>query len=61
MKEQTEPWVVKAEENLKAATILFESGDFPSAVVCFHAQQAAEKYLKAFLQKITLSSGELMI
>jgi len=49
MKEQTEPWVLKAEEDLKAAVILFESGDFPSAVVCFHAQQVAEKYLKAFL------------
>jgi HEPN domain-containing protein len=49
MKEATEPWIVKAEEDLKAAMILFDSGDFPSAVVCFHAQQAVEKYLKAFL------------
>jgi len=49
MKEQTEPWIVKAEEDLKAATILIESGDYPSAVVCFHAQQVVEKYLKAYL------------
>jgi len=49
MKEETEPWIVKAEEDMKAAMILFNSGDFPSAVVCFHAQQAIEKYLKAFL------------
>jgi HEPN domain-containing protein len=49
MKEATEPWITKAEEDLKAAMILFESGDFPSAVVCFHAQQVVEKYLKAYL------------
>jgi HEPN domain-containing protein len=49
MKEATEPWIIKAEEDLKAAGILFDSGDFPSVVVCFHAQQAVEKYLKAYL------------
>jgi HEPN domain-containing protein len=44
-----EAWMGKAEEdrlcirnNLAAATV-------PWAVVCFHAQQAVEKYLKAFL------------
>lgn len=46
MNEATEPWVIKAEEDLKAAWILFESNDFPSSVVCFHAQQAVEKFLK---------------
>lgn len=49
MNEATEPWILKAEEDIKAGKILLESGDYPSAVVCFHAQQAVEKYLKAFL------------
>ena len=42
-------WLDKAEEDLKAAEILLEGGleDFDS--VGFHAQQAAEKFIKAVL------------
>ena len=42
-------WVHKAEQDLKAAEILFRRKPpllYPS---CFHSQQAGEKYLKAFL------------
>ena len=49
MNDAINPWIVKAEEDLTAAKILLDSGDFPSAVVCFHAQQAVEKYIKAYL------------
>ena len=41
-------WVAKAEEDLLAATRLMRDEPLAS-VVCFHCQQAAEKYLKALL------------
>jgi HEPN domain-containing protein len=43
-------WVRKAEGDLKAAAHLLKLGrECPTEVVCFHAQQCAEKYLKALL------------
>ena len=44
---KTREWVKKAESDLKAATILYEKGIYDYSL--FHSQQAAEKYLKAFL------------
>ena len=41
-------WILKAESDLKTLMILMDSGE-PLDTACFHAQQAAEKYLKAFL------------
>ena len=43
-------WLGKAEEDVLTMKILLESGrDFPASSVCFHAQQAVEKFLKSFL------------
>jgi HEPN domain-containing protein len=43
-------WLVKAENDLKAAAhVLKLKEDCPTDVVCFHAQQCVEKYLKAVL------------
>ena len=43
-------WVVKAEHDLKMAERgMTGSDDDPLDMVCFHAQQCAEKYLKAIL------------
>ena len=43
-------WVVKAEEDYEAARALVRKRKPNlSNAVCFHAQQCAEKYLKAFL------------
>ena len=42
-------WLGKAEQDLAAARVLFESGMEHYENVGFHAQQAAEKYVKAFL------------
>jgi HEPN domain-containing protein len=44
-------WLLKAEEDLNAAKSLITYGDSFSSTVCFHSQQAAEKYLKAFLTR----------
>ena len=41
-------WILKAESDLKNLMIMTESGEALDTA-CFHAQQAAEKYLKAFL------------
>jgi len=42
-------WLKKAESDLKTARILFDSKDIVTESICFHCQQAVEKYLKAFL------------
>ena len=42
--------MIKAEEDLTAAAQILKLGrTCPTAIVCFHAQQCAEKYLKAYL------------
>jgi HEPN domain-containing protein len=47
--EFTRDWIRKAEIDFKTAGHLCQSGDEFVEGVTFHAQQAAEKYLKAFL------------
>ncbi len=42
-------WLLKAEEDFNAAKSLLACGESFLSTVCFHSQQAAEKYLKAFL------------
>ena len=43
-------WVTKAESDLRAAAYLLEPRtERPTEAVCFHAQQCAEKYVKALL------------
>ena len=43
-------WIERAEEDLKNAEYTLTMGeDCPFGTVCFHAQQCAEKYLKALL------------
>ena len=44
------PWVQKAQNDIATAKHLAETmRPMPSEIICFHCQQAAEKYLKAFL------------
>ncbi len=52
MKRHTAQWVKKAEENINVARELAAQKPPPRNAVCFHCQQAAEKYLKALLQEI---------
>ncbi len=42
-------WIEKAEHDLLAADLIVGGKEVPWDMVAFHAQQAAEKYLKAFL------------
>jgi HEPN domain-containing protein len=55
MKRHTAQWVRKAEEDIEAARSLVAQAKPPRDIVCFHCQQAAEKYLKALLQARGLS------
>ncbi|NLA75595.1 MAG: HEPN domain-containing protein [Deltaproteobacteria bacterium] len=47
--EFTREWVRKAENDLTTAEHLFKGGNLYAYAITFHAQQAVEKFLKAFL------------
>lgn len=44
-----EKWFMKAENDLLSIQNNLAAVEVPADVCCFHAQQAAEKYLKAYL------------
>jgi HEPN domain-containing protein len=48
-KEIVRQWLAKAEQDMQASRTLLETGLPLFYPACFHAQQAAEKYLKALL------------
>jgi HEPN domain-containing protein len=52
MKQRTAQWVRKAEEDWETAKTLAAKRKPHRDAVCFHCQQAAEKYLKAQLQEV---------
>ena len=49
MKPLTSEWVEKAEGDMKVAEDQWQNKDPVYDAVCFHCQQCAEKYLKAWL------------
>lgn len=51
MKKRTEEWIRKAEDDRTIARREIQSDDSVWDGVCFHAQQCAEKYLKAVLEE----------
>ena len=52
MNELTDEWVAKAESDYDQAQLAMYAVEIPlTDGVCFHSQQCAEKYLKAFLQE----------
>jgi HEPN domain-containing protein len=64
MQKETQNWISKANKDLVTAGFALESVDGPLPVTtALHCQQAAEKYLKAFLQenKITFSRQHNLI
>src|SRR6059058_2375512 len=52
MKRHTAQWVRKAEDDMTGARALAVLKPPQRDLVCFHCQQAAEKYLKALLQEV---------
>jgi HEPN domain-containing protein len=56
MKPSTQEWVSKAEADFAAAETLIRARRHPNYdAACFHAQQCAEKYLKARLEEANLA------
>jgi HEPN domain-containing protein len=51
MEENIKRWVMKAENDLKIARDELMTEEPANDMICFHCQQAVEKYLKAFLVK----------
>lgn len=50
MREVTEEWISKAEGDYRSAKALLYEIEIPEIdAACFHCQQCAEKYVKAFL------------
>src|SRR5665213_29606 len=54
MRRPTAAWVRKAEDDLGSAIQLASQKPLYKDQVCFHCQQAAEKYLKALLQELAV-------
>jgi HEPN domain-containing protein len=48
-REFVEQWLAKAEDDLGAAEDMLAEGKPYRWIICYHAQQAAEKYVKAYL------------
>ncbi|MCX8093471.1 MAG: HEPN domain-containing protein [Candidatus Goldbacteria bacterium] len=46
---EIEKWLLKAENDLKVAKNEIQINEAPRDIICFHCQQAVEKYLKAYL------------
>ncbi len=51
-------WLQKAHSDLRSARILLEADDPPTESACFHAQQAVEKMLKAYLTNKDVKVGK---
>ncbi|NTW34256.1 MAG: HEPN domain-containing protein [Bacteroidetes bacterium] len=49
MKNEYTEWISKAEEDLVACKALMNIETPPFSIICYHAQQVAEKYIKAYL------------
>ena len=51
LREYVRAWLHKAESDMKNAELIMVADDdsLPLDTVCFHCQQASEKYLKAYL------------
>ncbi len=56
MNQMTSEWMAKPEGDFATAQRELSATDRPNYdAVCFHAQQCAEKYLKAFLQEANIA------
>lgn len=49
MRNDYSEWVSKAEEDLATCNALMCIESPPFSIICYHAQQTAEKYIKAYL------------
>lgn len=56
----TREWIEKAEGDFATAGREIQAEEMPNYdAVCFHAQQCAEKYIKALLQEANIPFGKI--
>ena len=55
MKKATREWMRKAESDYRVANKIASMKPMPTDEICFHCQQAAEKFLKALLQELAVA------
>src|SRR5438034_4071719 len=55
MKKMTREWIRKAEDDFRVAELLAAGSEPFHDQVCFHCQQAAEKYLKALMEQLGIA------
>lgn len=58
MKQLTAEWLAKAEEDYSVGAGLLRRRKIPANSICFHCQQAGEKFLKAVLQEKGVRFGK---
>lgn len=49
LSEKVNLWIIKADNDIKVIQNLLDASEVITDAICFHSQQAAEKYLKAYL------------
>lgn len=49
LKKLIKQWHIKAENDLTTANNEFKANETVTDAICFHSQQAVEKYLKSYL------------
>lgn len=52
-------WIKKADDDLRTAETMITIEEPPIWIICYHCQQVAEKYLKAYLVKNDLGFREV--
>ncbi|MFH1245684.1 MAG: HEPN domain-containing protein [Candidatus Omnitrophota bacterium] len=48
-KEKAKEWIGKGDNDIRTAEIVIKDNQPPTDTICFHCQQAVEKYLKGYL------------
>ena len=55
MKDLTQQWLKKAESDMTIARRLLKDEPKETDGICYHCQQAAEKFLKAMIQELGMT------
>jgi HEPN domain-containing protein len=57
MKKLVNDWIILAEKDVKAASVILNE-EYLTNIVAFHCQQAIEKYFKAYILEFTKTIEE---
>jgi hypothetical protein len=54
-------WIRKAERDLDTAHLTLDNKPAYTDIICYHCQQAVEKYLKAYLVHLRQAQGDIVM